>query len=142
MWHHERRAVSLSARLRRPISDQWIPTRAAAERHCLDRRVRHSALPPDCSHHRSAAGSETASAIVITDVLDSNLSTPTDPARQYATGRSIQLTAPNLYAGAPTALTDASGDDEATISAQTATVTGIVLLGGESATVKILAEIQ
>jgi hypothetical protein len=41
-----------------------------------------------------------------------------------------------------TDLTDANDADEAIITGQTVTVTGIVLLGGESATIHILAEIQ
>ncbi len=87
-------------------------------------------------------GAETANAIVITDVLNNNLAPPTDAARQYALGHSIRLTSPNLYSGVMTNLTDANDADEASITGQTVTVTGIVLLGGESATIHILAEIQ
>ncbi len=90
----------------------------------------------------NGTGAETASSIVITDVLNSNLSLPIDPVQQYAAGRSIQVTAPNLYAGNPTALTDINDADEATVSAQTVTITGIELLGGESATLKIRVEIK
>ncbi len=90
----------------------------------------------------NAAGAETASAIVITDVLDTHLAPPTDTTRQYAPGHSIRLSAPNLYSGAMTPLTDANDSDEANITGQTVTVSGITLLGGESATIQILAEIQ
>ena len=90
----------------------------------------------------NGAGGEIASAIVITDVLDSNLTIPTDDARKYEAGKSIKLTTPNLYGGVATNLTDASGDDEATVSGQTVTVTGIALSGGDTATVNILAEIK
>lgn len=88
------------------------------------------------------AGAQTADAIVVTDVLNNNLAIPADPARQYTAGSSIRLTAPNLYSGTTTVLTDINGDDEATVSGQTITITGITLLEGESATVEILAEIQ
>jgi len=90
----------------------------------------------------NASGAETADAIVLTDTLDSNLSLPADPARQYVAGSSIQLTSPNLYGGVATNLTDISDADEGSVSGQTVTVTGIVLSGGETATVKVLAEIQ
>ena len=90
----------------------------------------------------NGAGVETATAIAITDVLNSNLSPPTDPNRQYSAGSSIQVTAPNINGGATKNLTDASDADEGTINSQTVTVNGIELQAGESATVKILAEIQ
>jgi hypothetical protein len=90
----------------------------------------------------NGAGAETANAVIVTDVLDTNLAMPTDDARKYAAGSSIQLTTPNLYGGSATALTDTSDTDEATVSGQTVTVTNIVLTGGQSATVRIRAEIQ
>ncbi len=90
----------------------------------------------------NGSGTETASAIAVTDVLDANLIMPTSPLTPYSAGNSIQLTTPNLYGGTATVLTNASDSDEASVLAQTVTVTGIVLLGGESATVKIVVEIQ
>ncbi len=90
----------------------------------------------------NGASASQADAVTITDTLDANLAMPTDDARKFAAGRSIELTTPNLYSGAATALTDASGDDEATVAGQTVTVTGIVLTATQSATIKIRTEIQ
>ena len=88
------------------------------------------------------ASASQADAITITDTLDSNLAMPADDARKFAAGRSIELTTPNLYSGAATALTDASDADEATVAGQLVTVTGIALAASQSATIKIRAEIQ
>ncbi len=90
----------------------------------------------------NGSGAETASNIVVTDVLDANLILPASPPSPYSDGNSIQLTTPNLYGGATTVLTNASDSDEASVSGQTVTVTGITLSDGESATVTIVAELQ
>ncbi|MCF6234956.1 MAG: hypothetical protein L3J70_01030 [Gammaproteobacteria bacterium] len=90
----------------------------------------------------NGTGASQADAIVITDTLNGNLAMPTDDARKFSAGRSIELTIPNLYSGNATALTDISDGDEATVASQDITVTGIMLTAGQSATVKIRAEIQ
>ena len=90
----------------------------------------------------NGAGGAQADAVVLTDTLDANLAIPTDAARNFAAGKSIQVTTPNLYGGAATALTNASDADQGTVSGQSVTVTGIVLQQSEQATVKIRAEIQ
>ena len=89
----------------------------------------------------NAAGGAQADSVVVTDTLDANLAIAPDGSN-YAAGKSIQLTTPNLYGGAATALTNASDADEATVSGQTVTVSGIVLTATQSATVKIRAQIQ
>lgn len=78
---------------------------------------------------------------MLTDTLAANLTIP-PTSNNFAAGKSIQLTTPNLYAGAATSLTDASDADEATVAGQLVTVSGIVLTASQSATVKIRAEIQ
>ena len=90
----------------------------------------------------NGSGSETASAIVVTDVLDANLIMPTSPPAPYSAGNAIQLTAPNLYGGATTILTNASDGDQASLSGQTVTITGIALAADQTATIKIVAEIK
>lgn len=90
----------------------------------------------------NGVGAEVANSIVFTDILDSNLKMPTDDARKYEAGKSIKLTAPNLYGGTTTNLTDANDADEATVTGQTISITGIALNANQTAVVKILAEIQ
>lgn len=89
----------------------------------------------------NGAGGAQADAIVLTDTLAANLTIP-PTSNNFAAGKSIQVTSPNLYTGAATALTDASDADQGTVAGQLVTVNGIVLTGGQSATVKIRAEIQ
>ena len=88
----------------------------------------------------NGASGATASAIVVTDTLDANLTIAAS--QQYAAGSSIQITSPNLYAGAATALTNASDADQGTVAGQAVTVNGIVLTASQSATVKIRAQIN
>lgn len=89
----------------------------------------------------NGAGGAQADAVVLTDTLDANLNIAPD-GQNYAAGKSIQITSPNLYGGASTALTNVSDADQATVSGQTVTVNGIVLSASQSATVKIRAEIK
>ncbi len=89
----------------------------------------------------NGAGGAQADAIVLTDTLAANLTIP-PTSNNFAAGRSMQITSPNLYSGAATALTDASDADQGTVAGQLVTVNGIVLTAGQSATVKIRAEIQ
>lgn len=89
----------------------------------------------------NGAGGAQADAIALTDTLAANLTIP-PTSNNFAAGKSMQVTAPNLYAGAATALTDASDADQGTVAGQLVTVSGVVLTAGQSATVKIRAEIQ
>ena len=96
----------------------------------------------------SSAGA-TATSIQVSDDLSTEIGNGTIAfeADGYAVGYGIQLTAPNLYGGAATSLTNsyASGDDEGDFNdtaANTVTVTGIDLAASETATVKFRVEIQ
>lgn len=89
----------------------------------------------------NAAGGAQADAIVLTDTLASNLTIPPS-SNNFAAGRSIEVTSPNLYSGAATALSDISDADQGNVAGQLVTVNGIVLSASQSATVKIRAEIQ
>jgi uncharacterized repeat protein (TIGR01451 family) len=82
----------------------------------------------------NGAGASTATAITVTDILPAELGGVTD----------IEVTAPNLYGGATTALTNASGDDEGeyTVGTNTVTVTDVSLIAGETATVTFRVTIQ
>lgn len=85
----------------------------------------------------NSTGAETASDLSITDILDSNLIMPTAiPAEllPHVTGSSVALTP---HGGSKAVLLDT-----ATVSGQTVTVSGILLSGGQSATVNILAQIK
>jgi uncharacterized repeat protein (TIGR01451 family) len=85
----------------------------------------------------NGAGAETATGITVTDLLDTTRLT-------YVPG-SLKVTAPNLYSGVQTTLTDTNGDDEGDYnitSGNTVTVTGISLLATESATVVFRVLIQ
>ncbi len=62
-------------------------------------------------------------------------------AAAYGVG-GIQVTSPNLYAGAPTGLTNAADADEGDFTTDVVTVTGISLNAGESATVRFRVVIQ
>jgi hypothetical protein len=63
----------------------------------------------------------------------------------FGAGMGIEVTAPNIGGGAPTALTNAVDPDEGDFDgtgADTVTVTGIDLAPGESATVRYRVEVQ
>ena len=95
----------------------------------------------------NAAGSATATSITVTDDLDTEITTNGTLAFSsdgYASGNGIQVTAPNLYSGAPTNLTNASDSDEGSFNSGTnvVTVSGIALDAGESATVKFRVIVQ
>jgi len=95
----------------------------------------------------NAAGAATATNIAFTDSLNSEITGGTIAFNTdgYGSGQGIELTAPNLYSGAATALTNAGSDDEGdwnTTATNTVTVSGIDLAGGESATVKFQVTIQ
>ena len=96
----------------------------------------------------NAAGGTTATNITVSDDLTTEEVTNGTIAfsiNGYAALQGIQVTAPNLYGGAATALTNASGDDEGDYgitAANVVTVTGIDLDAGQSATVKFQVTIQ
>lgn len=88
--------------------------------------------------------SATATNVQVTDSLNSEITAGTVAfdANGYAAGAGIQVTAPNLYAGAATPLTNAAADDEGDFTANVVTVGSISLAAGESATVRFRVVIQ
>ena len=95
----------------------------------------------------NGAGASTATNVVVTDSLATEIGNGTIAFKTdgYAAGKGIQVTAPNLYGGAATSLTNAGSDDEGDFNittANTVTVTGISLSASESATVKFQVTIQ
>ena len=83
----------------------------------------------------------TATNITISDILDANTTFYPDG---YAAGKGLQVTAPNLYGGNPTALTNAAGDDEGAYNAGTRTVTvnSVRVMQNQEALVKFKAIIN
>jgi uncharacterized repeat protein (TIGR01451 family) len=95
----------------------------------------------------NGAGAASATNVVVTDSLATEVGNGTIAFKTdgYAAGKGIQVTAPNLYSGAPTSLTNAGSDDEGDFNitaANTVTVTGISLNASQSATVKFQVTIQ
>ena len=92
----------------------------------------------------AGGASATATNVQVTDSLNSEITAGTVAfdANGYAAGAGIQVTAPNLYAGAATALTNAAADDEGDFTANVVTVGSISLAAGESATVRFRVVIQ
>ena len=81
----------------------------------------------------NAAGSSQATSVTITDNLDANVTFNADT---YVVGSGIQVTAPNLYGGAATALTNAADADEGDSGGgATVTVNSITLNASDTATV-------
>lgn len=87
----------------------------------------------------NAAGAATATSIAVSDAIDANT---TFVAAGYGAGTGIQVTAPNLYGGAATALTNAADADEGSIAGATVSVSGITLTAGQSATVNFRVTIN
>ncbi|MBI5971267.1 MAG: hypothetical protein HY884_08965 [Deltaproteobacteria bacterium] len=90
----------------------------------------------------NAVGAATATSITISDTPGANSTFYVDG---YAVGKGMQVTAPNLYAGAATALTNAGADDEGDFGITTGgavTVSGITLTANQSATVKFMVTIN
>ncbi len=95
----------------------------------------------------NAAGAATASSITVSDSLNAEITggrlafnTTT-----YGAAQGIQVTAPNINAGAATALTNAADVDQGNFNVtavNTVTVTGISLTGGQSATVRFRVTVQ
>ena len=96
----------------------------------------------------NAGTGSTATDIIVTDNLNTEIATNGTISfnTQYdaTAGQGIVVTAPNLYGGAATELTNASDADEGTWNAGTnvLTVTGISVAAGETATVKFRVTIQ
>lgn len=88
----------------------------------------------------NGTGAATATNIVVTDNLNTEITNGTLAfyANGYAAGDGIQVTAPNLYTGNPTALSNASDTDEGEFNTTTNTVTvsDIELAADQTATVK------
>lgn len=92
-------------------------------------------------------GSASATNVVVSDSLATEISNGTLAfyANGYGAAQGIEVTSPNLYGGAATALTNAGGDDEGDFGATTAntvTVTGITVAAGQTATMKFMVEVQ
>lgn len=95
----------------------------------------------------NAAGAATASSVSVSDSLNAEIvagrlafNTAT-----YGAGQGIQVTSPNINAGAATALTNSADADQGDFNATTAntvTVSGISLTGGQSAIVKFRVTVQ
>ena len=96
----------------------------------------------------NAGTGSTATDIIVTDNLNTEIATNGTIAfnTQYdaTAGKGIVVTAPNLYGGAATELTNAADADEGAWNAGTnvLTVTGITVAAGETATVKFRVTIQ
>jgi uncharacterized repeat protein (TIGR01451 family) len=90
-----------------------------------------------------AAATATATNIVVTDSLDTEITagTVSFDADGYAAGQGIRVTAPNINGGAAKDLTNASDGDEGAFSVNAVTVNGIELQANESATVTFRVEI-
>lgn len=94
----------------------------------------------------SNAGTATATAtnVQVSDSLNAEITAGTVAfdANGYGAAAGIQVTAPNLYGGAATPLTNAAADDEGEFTANTVSVGSISLAPGESATVRFRVVIQ
>jgi hypothetical protein len=95
----------------------------------------------------NGGGSQTATDIAVTDSLNTEITAGTITFNtQYdaTANQGIVVTAPNLYSGNPTELTNVGGDDEGEWNSGTnvVTVTGITVTAGQTATVKFKVTIQ
>ncbi len=95
----------------------------------------------------NAAGAATATSINLSDSLNTEITAGTIAfdANGYDTVKGIEITAPNLYGGAATDLTNADDGDEGDFNVtatNTITTTGIELAATESATIKFRVVIQ
>lgn len=90
----------------------------------------------------NGAGAAQATEVTVTDQIPTNTAFYVDG---YDTVKGIQVTSPNLYSGAATALTNAGSDDEGDYNITNAgkvTVSGIQLSASQTATVKFRVTIQ
>jgi uncharacterized repeat protein (TIGR01451 family) len=92
------------------------------------------------------AGTATATAtnVAVSDSLNAEIvaGTVAFDLNGYGALAGIEVTAPNLYGGAATALTNAAADDEGEFAGNTVSVDSITLAPGESATVRFRVVIQ
>jgi hypothetical protein len=91
-----------------------------------------------------AGAGATATSIAVSDSLNTEITNGTLAfvTDSYGAGTGIEVTAPNLYGGAATALTNVADGDEGDFTANVVTVTGISLAAGEQATVKFRVIVQ
>ncbi|MBI5845277.1 MAG: DUF11 domain-containing protein [Deltaproteobacteria bacterium] len=92
-------------------------------------------------------GAASATNVVVSDSLATEIGNGTLAfyTDGYGAAQGIEVTAPNLYGGAATALTNAGSDDEGDFgvtTANTVTVTGITVASGQTATVTFMVEVQ
>lgn len=90
----------------------------------------------------NGAGAAQATEVTVTDQIPTNTTFYVDG---YNTVKGIQVTSPNLYSGAATALTNAGSDDEGDYGMTNAgkvTVSGIQLSASQTAYVKFMVTIQ
>lgn len=92
----------------------------------------------------AAGASATATNVQVSDSLNAEITAGTVAfdANGYAAGAGMQVTAPNIAGGAPTALSNAADADQGDFTANAVTVNGITLSAGESATVRFRVVIQ
>jgi uncharacterized repeat protein (TIGR01451 family) len=93
----------------------------------------------------AAGASAAASNVQVSDSLNAEITAGTIAfdANGYGAGTGIQVTAPNINAGAALPLTNTNGDaDGGDFTANAVTVSGITLQAGESATVRFRVVIQ
>ncbi|HEU4431339.1 MAG TPA: hypothetical protein VFT98_21445 [Myxococcota bacterium] len=92
----------------------------------------------------AVGASATATNVQVSDSLNAEITAGTVAfdANGYAAGAGMQVTAPNIAGGAPTALSNAADADQGDFTANAVTVNGITLNAGESATVRFRVVIQ
>lgn len=95
----------------------------------------------------AAGAGSSATGITVSDDLNTEIVAGrlTFETGSFGVGLGIEVTAPNINAGAPTALTNAVDADQGDFggtAANTATVTGIDLAAGESGTVRFRVQVQ
>ncbi len=92
----------------------------------------------------AVGASATATNVQVADSLNAEITAGTVAydANGYAAGAGMQVTAPNIAGGAPTALSNGVDADSGDFSANVVTVGGISLNPGESATVRFRVVIQ
>jgi len=92
----------------------------------------------------AVGASATATNVQVSDSLNAEITAGTVAfdANGYAAGAGMQVTAPNIAGGAPTALSNAADADQGDFTANAVTVNGITLNAGQSATVRFRVVIQ
>ncbi len=92
----------------------------------------------------AATATAAATNVQVTDSLSAEITAGrvAFDANGYAAGAGMQVTAPNIAGGAPTALSNAADADQGSFAANVVTVGGITLNAGQSATVRFRVVIQ